>query len=582
MLVLAGPGSGKTSVLISRLQQLTERQQIDPQSILVVTFTRAAAKEMKDRYLHLCGSYVSLPVFGTLHSVFFSILRRTEKTAKKQLLAGEDKRKFIYTLLGRLGQDPAQRKEQAKILEQEISAVRRKQMPPEQFVSEALQKEAFLQAYAAYQRMLSEMRVMDFDDLAMEVRQLFLMEPSVYREWQERFSHILVDEFQDIDAEQYELLKMLAAPQNNLYMVGDDDQSIYGFRGADPEVMQRVPRDFPDLETVVLDTNYRCGKRIIDCAGQLIRNNRVRYEKETKAAKKDPGEVTCLSAVSRCRQWQLLAEDIHREIRKGREPKEIAVLTRTVKGGQGIRMLLAGRGIACQGENVAKTLAEHPVWKDIEAYLAIAEGNTDRRFYLTILNKPVRYLPRACLTEPQVDLLRLSGQADPVTAKGLSQLHEELLQLKGLVPAAALYCIRRYIGYERYLEEAAGQYGKDQANDLVVLEVLQQLAAGKRTFAEFAAAVRQFAWPTEKNGVMVSTLHASKGLEYEAVYIPDLNEGNLPRRQARGDAAVEEERRLLYVGMTRAKEKLVLAYTDDRSREKDGPSRFLYEAGMSI
>ena len=582
MLVLAGPGSGKTSVLISRLQQLTERQHVDPQKILVVTFTRAAAKEMKDRYLHTCGASSVLPVFGTLHSVFFSILRRAEKTAKKKLLAGEDKRKFMYILLKRLGQDPTQRKEQAKILEQEISTVRRKHMQPEQFISEALPEKAFLQAYTAYQQMVSEMQVMDFDDLASEVRQLFLTDPTVCRRWQERFTHILVDEFQDIDAEQYELLKLLAAPQNNLYMVGDDDQSIYGFRGADPVVMQRVPQDFPELKTVVLDTNYRCCKLIIDCAGKLIRNNSVRYEKEAKAAKKDPGEVICLSAVNRCRQWQQLVEDIYKEIKKGRDPKKIAILTRTVKGGQGIRMLLAGRGIACQGTGVDETLSDHSVWKVIEAYLMIAEGNTDRRFYLRILNEPMRYLPRACLMDPQVNLIGMAKQADPVTAEGLLQLHRELWQLKGLVPAAALYCIRRYIGYETYLEESAKQDGKDPAEYLVVLEVLQQLAAGKRTFAEFASAVRQFGWRKKEDGVVVSTLHASKGLEYEAVYIPDLNEGNLPRQQAVDHAAVEEERRLLYVGMTRAKEKLVLAYTDDKGREKGGPSRFLYEAGMSI
>ena len=264
--MLAGPGSGKTSVLISHIQQLITNGHARPEEILVVTFTRAAAKEMRDRFLKNSGASSTRVTFGTLHGVFYAILRGTKKTLDKRLVAGEEKRRILYTLLDDLGQDRQQRKEQAELLEKEFSQVK-KCGDLEHFEPESLDKEQFVQDFTAYNGMLVRENGMDFDDLAPAVHKLLTEDENVRKYWQSRFSFVLVDEFQDIDIEQYELLKLISAPQNNLFLVGDDDQSIYGFRGAAPEVMQRVPVDFPELSKVVLDVNYRCKSRIIDHAG---------------------------------------------------------------------------------------------------------------------------------------------------------------------------------------------------------------------------------------------------------------------------------------------------------------------------
>lgn len=578
--MLAGPGSGKTSVLISHIQQLITNGHARPEQILVVTFTRAAAAQMKERYLKDSGLPSTGITFGTLHGVFYAILRGTKKTSGKQLVAGEEKRRLLETLLEDLGQDREQRQEQARLLEQEISRAAHG-VRPEDFVPESLEKEQFWQAYFAYRDALRQMNGMDFDDLAGEVERLFAEDEKVRRQWQQRFSHVLVDEFQDIDDGQYRLLKVLAAPQNNLFMVGDDDQSIYGFRGAAPEVMQQVPRDFEELSRVVLDVNYRCKSRIIACADGLIAKNSVRFEKKARAAVEEPGTVVTMPAKDKRKEWKLLARDIRQEIQGGRAPGNIAVLTRTNAGAKGILLTLWGQGIPCSGGGTPRKLSEHFIWKDVRAYLEIAAGEKDRRNYLKILNKPMRCLRRESFGETKVNWQRVYEAAqNPIDLARLKRFEEELGLLAGLAPAAALYCIRRYMGYEEYLTKLAARQHREVDELMAVLDILQQLAGGKRTLAEYAAAVEGFVWPVSEAGVRVCTLHASKGLEYEVVYIPDVNEGNIPWNGEKHPENVEEERRLLYVGMTRAKDKLCLLWTDGEEGNLAAPSRFLAEAGL--
>lgn len=581
MLVLAGPGSGKTSVLISHIEQLITNSHAKPEEILVVTFTRAAAREMRERYLKNSGISSTKVNFGTLHGVFYAILRGTKKTAGKRLVAGEEKRRILCTLLEDLGQDREQRKEQAELLEKEFSRVK-KCRDLQSFEPESLEKEQFLQAVSSYRDILDRSNSMDFDDLAGEVRKLLTEDAGIRQYWQNRFSYVLVDEFQDIDQEQYELLKILAAPQDNLFLVGDDDQSIYGFRGAAPEVMQQVPEDFPGLAQVVLDVNYRCRSRIMDCADRLIIHNSVRFAKKARPAGKAPGCVRGLSAGDKRKEWKFLAEEIRHQLQAGKKAGSVAVLTRTHAGMRGILLTLWEQGVPCRTDAGMQKLSGHFIWKDICAYLQIAAGKKDRRYYLGILNKPDRYLRRENFPDPEVNWQRCFAvlEEDSMEFSRLRRFQTELQSLKGLVPLAALYCIRHHIGYEEYLMELAERQHRDPGELMGVLDILKQLAAGKRTLEEYVRAVETHVWPVHEDGVNVCTLHASKGLEYDVVYIPDVNEGNIPWHEAETKEAVEEERRLLYVGMTRAKEELCLLWTDDREGNLIRPSRFLSEAGM--
>ena len=581
MLVLAGPGSGKTSVLISHIQQLITNGHARPEDILVVTFTRAAAKEMRERFLKNSGASSTKVTFGTLHGVFYAILRGTKKTLDKRLVAGEEKRRILYTLLEDLGQDRQQRKEQAELLEKEISRVK-KCGDLNSFEPESLEKEQFVQAFTAYKKMLAQGNGMDFDDLAPAVNKLLTEDETVRKYWQSRFSFVLVDEFQDIDMEQYELLKILSAPQNNLFLVGDDDQSIYGFRGAAPEVMQKVPVDFPELSKVVLDVNYRCKSRIIDCAGRLIGNNRVRFAKKASPFHREPGTVQGICAGDKKKEWELLSDMIRKDIKSGCRAEQIAVLTRTHAGMRGIQLALWKAGICCDKDAGMRKLSEHFIWKDMLAYLQLAAGDKSRRYYLEILNRPSRFLRREDFPEMTVnwqhcfDALR----EDPMEEARLRRFQQEIQMLQGMVPLAALYCIRYPIGYETYLTELAEKQHRDKEELLAVLDILQSLAAGKRSLQEYIRAVEAYVWPVSEEGIRVCTMHASKGLEYDKVYIPDVNEGNIPWHEAKTEAAVEEERRLLYVGMTRAREKLCLLWIDDTKGSTIPPSRFLSEAGL--
>lgn len=559
MLVLAGPGSGKTSVLISRLLQLTDNHQIRPQEILAVTFTRAAAKEMKERYLKESRASSTAITFGTLHGVFFAILREAKKKNPKRLLAGEEKQKLLQDILQSLGQDMTDSREQIKLLEQEISRMKHMVDGKETFVPKSLEPEEFQRAFAAYQSALSHIDGMDFDDMAQQTLQLFQEDPEICRRWQQRFSHILVDEFQDIDQQQYALLKILASPQDNLFMVGDDDQSIYGFRGADPSVMQKVTSDFPQLQTVVLDVNYRCQKQIIACAGQLISHNQERFLKNVRPATDKEGTVLFRTEKDRQSEWDNIAKDIGTELQNGRDPAQIAVLTRTAKGQEGVQMALLKRGIACHADKKGVLPATSFLWKDLKAYLMIAAGEQGRRAYLQILNRPERFLPRNALKGEQISWPESVKTADPVTAGHLLRLKQETEGARNLVPAAALYYIRRHIGYEEWLKQLAIRQGRDPALYLMMLELLQTLAAGKKDVRQYVQAVEAYRLPEAENAVQLMTLHGAKGLEYEVVYIPDVNAGNIPWKEAKRKSGIEEERRLLYVGMTRAKEKLVLS-----------------------
>ncbi len=577
MLVLAGPGSGKTSVLISRLLQLTDKHHVRSQEILAVTFTRAAAKEMKERYLKESRASSTAITFGTLHGVFFAILREAEKGNPKRLLAGEEKQKLLQDILQSLGQDMTDSREQVKLLEQEISRMKHMADGKETFVPGSLEPEEFRKAFTAYQSALSHMDGMDFDDMAHRTLQLFRENPRICRRWQQRFSHILVDEFQDIDLQQYALLKILASPQDNLFMVGDDDQSIYGFRGADPSVMQKVTSDFPQLQTVVLDVNYRCQKQIIACAGQLIKHNQERFLKNVRPATDKEGMVLFWREKDRQSEWERIATDIDSELQNGRNPAQIAVLTRTAKGQEGVQMALLKRGIACDADKRGVLPTDSFIWKDLKAYLLIAAGERGRQAYLQILNRPERFLPRNALKGEQISWPESVNTADPVTARHLLQLKLETEGARNLVPAAALYYIRRHIGYEEWLKQLACRQGRDPTLYLMLLELLQKLAAGEKALKPYIEAVEAYRLPEAEKAVQLMTLHGAKGLEYEVVYIPDVNTGNIPWKEAKRKSGIEEERRLLYVGMTRAKEKLVLSSVQN---EQDGAvvSPFFTEA----
>lgn len=554
--------------------------------ILVVTFTRAAADQMRERYLRACAAAATDVTFGTFHGIFYAILRRSCGISGGSLLTGEKKLRLLTDVLAMQGVKGEQPRLQAEALEREISCLKSGAVSWETFQPESVDKADFPGVYARYRDILLARGLLDFDDLLLNALQLFQAQPQLLAYWQGRFSHILVDEVQDIDATQYALLKLLALPENNLFLVGDDDQSIYGFRGSRPELLLRMPKDIPGLQTVFLGENYRCGKKIVEVSSKLIGKNKKRYDKTLRAAGSPDGSVEVFCCQDRGEELQRLLCRVQEELCRGIPAREIAVLTRTNGNIRAVLSLFTEREIPFCSREKIPDLSGHFIWKDLESYLLLASGKRDRALFFRILNKPERYLSRMLFTESQVDLKMLAGrqnQSEWIREK-LYFLDRDLRMLSALPPYAAIHYIRYAMGYGGYLEKYAADKGIDGGRLMEILGMIEQMAAGTKTLEELQLKIEkynekktQMEQREDKNGIWVGTLHGAKGLEFSAVHIPDVNEGTIPWHQAVSETALEEERRMFYVGLTRAKSRLSLYYLEDDGTGERCPSRFLAE-----
>lgn len=397
-------------------------------------------------------------------------------------------------------------------------------------------------------------------------KELFEQRADILAAWQNKYRYILIDEFQDINRIQYDIIKMLAGERKNLFIVGDDDQSIYRFRGAKPEIMLHFKDDYPEAETVLLDVNYRSVKNIVTSAGYLIGHNKERFQKKIEAA--DQGDIPV--------EWQLFESqrkenariiwDIQEAVEKGAKYEEFAVLFRTNTQPRLLMEQLMEYNIPFRTRDTVPNLYEHWIAKDIFAYIRIAMGSRERRDFLQIMNRPKRYISRESLDEETVafDVWEWYYEEQPWVAKRIEKLEGDIRMLERLSPYAAINYIRKAIGYDEFCAEYA-DYRRIKADDLFdVLDELLDAAREYRTYDAWFDHIENYTKGLQEfyrvqnqnpNSVALATLHSAKGLEYENVYIIDVNEGVMPYKKAVLEPEVEEERRMFYVGMTRAKKK---------------------------
>ena len=563
--VIAGPGSGKTLVLTERILYLISHFEIAPSRILVLTFSRSAAAEMKGRFdLRTSGNYPGV-VFGTFHSVFFHILKESTHHDYK-ILSGAVRDRLLSRLLCRYYPDPLDRPslEEAEKIVRSASSFGRTQ-------DEDIRRD--------YRLFLKENGYVDFDDMILECRNVLTADRKVREYWSRRFAAILVDEFQDINAEQYAILRLLSSGRG-LFVVGDDDQSIYGFRGSDPGIMMRFMKDFADAERIFLSLNYRCSGCICRAASLLISENRIRIPKEMTSAgpmgdrtvltgfEKDSGEMRYL-----LRELRKLAPE---------ELTDTAVIVRTNTHAVKIEKYLTENGIAVSGKTGVPQNIRSAVIRDLTAYLLLADGARknmyQRNALFRVMNRPQRFILRSAAPSEYMSaeaLLTHSGRPDP----GVQELLEDLAVLRTLAPEGFV----RYLYYSiGYAEWAAGNLGgKDQVRAALdrILEEISPL----RDLGEMRRALQKEELPQrdpDVRGVRIMTMHVSKGLEFSRVYLPALNEGIIPGRRCRTVEDYEEERRLLYVAMTRARSHLELMYTKGTVKNPRPPSRFLSVYGI--
>ena len=591
MLVLAGPGSGKTTVLLCRISRLLERGLAKPQEILALTFSKAAAEEMKSRFENLNGAAgVS---FGTFHSIFFRILRSRYGWNVEQIFQEEERRSILRNSIEAEKWDIPDLEEYISQFFSQLSLMNSELEQPNRFTPVGMPVEEFRKLYRAYEGYKERHEKLDFDDMLTQCYQLLREDAAVRKYWQRKYKFILVDEFQDVNQAQFACLQILAEKHQNLFVVGDDDQSIYAFRGARPDFLLHFPTLYPAAKKVTLNTNYRSTERIVNLAERVIGNNEVRFVKNMKGIGEAGDKVTFFLAEDAAKEAAHIAEKIGRLLDEGVPLTEIAVIYRTNLQGGAFARELYKRGIPYDLRDNSGNVYEHWVAKDLLAYLLLAENEESDSALRRILNKPKRYIGKDLLAEAEAmpyTLLRsffvcpsLKGWQE----ENLENLRIDLNQIRKRTPYDALKYIRKVIGYDEYLEEFAA-YRRTSA------QVLQEIADEIMETAKDCADVRSFREQLERlslqmkeqrrkkgqkrNGVALMTMHGAKGLEFRAVFLPSLVEGIVPHEK--GMDTVAEERRLFYVAMTRASEKLCLSAILQRYEKERKPSRFLAEMGL--
>ena len=588
MLVLAGPGSGKTLVLTWRVRYLTEVCRINPGEILVITFTRAAAREMKERYLRMTGSESTAVSFGTFHAVFFQILKLAYGYRSENILREEEKYRFLKDAVFRQKLEPDDEAELLSSISSEISRVKNERPDLQAYKATSCDSKSFRAIFNEYDNRLRRSGKIDFDDMLGYCYELLKERPDILGAWQRKFRYILVDEFQDINQLQYDIVRMLAAPEDNLFIVGDDDQSIYRFRGAKPRIMLHFEEDYPAAKRVLLDTNYRCTGAIVEGAGRVIANNKERFPKDIRAQKdRGPAILTHLFK-NQEEEYACVIDKIRLWREKGGSYGDIAVLFRTNTQPRKLVEELIAEGIPFRMRDSLPNLYDHWIVRDIFTYLRMSKGSLKRSDFLQIMNRPKRYIGRECLESEEISWEALLTWYDdkPWVCERIEKLQKDLKLAGRLSPSGALHYIRHIIGYEGYLKEYAEYRGRNPEELSAVLDELAELAKGFSTLADWEAHIARVreelakqAREREQNkdSVSLSTMHSSKGLEYRIVFIIDANEGITPHRRVIFEEDMEEERRLFYVAMTRAKELLYIFSVKKLYGKKAEISRFVEE-----
>ena len=583
-IVLAGPGSGKTLVITQRVRYLIEAYHVRPQEILVITFTKAAAQEMQSRFQAL--SRQRGVTFGTFHAVFFHILKYAYHYSAANILTEEKKYQILQRLLSESGLHFEDEKETLSEIASEISVVKNEQIPLEHYYSKSCPEEVFRGFYRKYEEMHRREGLLDFDDMMTMTYELLTQRADILAAWQRHYRYILVDEFQDINLLQYAILRLLANPERNLFIVGDDDQSIYRFRGAKPEIMLNFPKDYPDAKQIVLDRNFRSVASVIRAAQLVIRENTKRFAKRAVHVRKGQGQVDIREFSGQEHESLYLIKKVQESLAGGTPPNEIAVLYRTNQGARPYAERLMEFNIPFEMRDALPNIYEHWIAKDLFAYLHLARERLDRAEFLQVMNRPKRYIARDAIDAKVISLetLRTYYEDKDWMLDRIDRLELDLRMLKDMAPYAAVNYIRYGMNYEEYLQEYA-KARRMKPEELT--DILDEIQDGCRPFKTVETWYEHLTAYKERlleqrgkkerdpDAITLATLHSAKGLEFQEVFLVDVNEGTIPHRKASMEADLEEERRLFYVGMTRAKDRLHLFYVRERYGKRVEPSAFL-------
>jgi len=590
MMVLAGPGSGKTTVITRRVRWLIESAGVNPANILVATYTKAAAMEMKERFLHLMGNKRVSVNFGTLHSVCFTILKQAYHYSSANIIMEDKKFHILKEIVDEEGIELDDEADFISGVLNEISVVKGTMISLEHYYSINCSEEVFKKIYISYQNKIKNLRLIDFDDMLLYTYELLDGREDILAAWQQKFKYILIDEFQDINLLQYMIIRLLAGKTANLFIVGDDDQSIYKFRGANPEIMLNFKNDYRKAKEVILNINYRCNKNIVEASKRVIQNNKNRYSKNLEADKKIGGPVSIKSFHNQADEYRWLIKEINDYHQIKKIPlSQMAILFRTNMGSGLLLEKLMEYNIPFKAKDMLPNIYEHWIAKNISAYMRVAAGKGKRQDLLQIVNRPNRFISREYLKNQDVTIndLKQSYRDKDWMVKRLEQLSYDMELLKSMPPYAAINYIRFGIGYEAYLINYANERRMNKDDLIEILDELQERAKPFPDMESWFAHIDEYGKLIKKrfedkkdetfDGVSLITMHSAKGLEFEVVFVIDVLEGVVPHQKAVMESDIEEERRMFYVALTRAKDYLHVYYPKERFAKKTLVSRFVCE-----
>lgn len=597
-LVLAGPGSGKTTVIVNRIISLIKEHSVSPSSILVITFTKAAAKSMRQRFLSLTGeSYVSV-TFGTFHAVFFSMLRHAYNYSAGSIIKADIQYNYIRNAAMGFELEYPDENEMVTGIISEISRVKSNRLCIDTYEAVSCPAATFRLIYKKYENMLISRRMIDYDDMIIMCYELLSKRADYRKAWQDKYKYILVDEFQDINKAQYDTIKLIAGKQANLFVVGDDDQSIYAFRGSKPDIMLGLSTEYRDIVQMYLNTNYRCSSEIVAGARSLIEYNKVRFAKDIRSCGMCSGRIKVCKMADIEEEALYLSKEVRELIADGIKPEEIAVISRTNIISNIYYTRLNSDGVACRTLTAVHNIYDSWLMQDIAAYMRLSQGMYDKENAVRIINKPSRYIKRALITQPfNFEHLRKCYDGDEGLIKIINDMQFDIKMLSHMSTYAAVNYILKGIGYEDYINEEIIRKRLNKEEVYAKLTEIKTLSRKYMDIKQWLKYIDEQAEKTERENksdkrqgnqknsdekdsagaVNIYTMHSCKGLEFKAVFIMDVCEGIIPYNKAVLDNEIEEERRLMYVAMTRAKEKLYLVYPIKRYGHDTAASRFISE-----
>ena len=588
VLVLAGPGSGKTLTIVNRIKYLIEKTKVRPEEILVITFTKYAAREMKQRFLSLMGQKNSPVTIGTFHGIYYGILKWAYRFGPENILSEAERNSIIKKAVSCQEIEILDEEDFISDIGMEIGYVKNSMIPVDEFRSKKCNADAFRNIFRDYETERKKRRKIDFDDMLVLCYQLFTSRPDILKMWQSKFKYILIDEFQDINKIQYDVIKMLAYPENNLFVVGDDDQSIYRFRGADSKLMFQFTKDFPNASKILLDINFRSGANIVKQALKVIGNNEERFNKNITTSRDKGNVVHVQETKDPLDEAAYVIEDIKNQIEKGVRPEDIAVLYRIHTDARTLVECLMDRGIEFQMKEHLPNIYEHFIAQDIITYFKIACGNRERKEFLKIMNRPVRYISRDAVSNNifNFEQIRSFYMDKEWMQDRIDQLEWDLKMMYKMKPDNAIRHLRKKAGYDEFLLDYSKEKNIPYQDLIEIIREIEESASKYDSLEKWLDHVEKYSSELKakdqsrmmnSKGINLMTIHGAKGLEFDTVYIIEANEGQMPYKKSLKEGGLEEERRLFYVAMTRAKNNLKIIYTKIKNGKDRNPSRFVDE-----